>query len=167
MFEHTGVLVGGGQGRLLRLRFGLKRCEIVAEGLPIGERRADRQDRGIDRPAAPDRLIGFLNSLFELVAHRLGLGPKLPERLIQPQDLGGKILEIRPLSREVPPAHANEGSKDQSKEQADQPRNLADHGFRVAALVLIDELRLQSEAGIAGDHEQDENQHADKENAHN
>jgi len=89
----------------------------------------------------------------------------LSERLIEPQDLGGEILQIRPLGREIGPADANERSQDQREKKADQPRDLADHGFRLARLVLIDELCLQSEAGIAGDHEQDENQCADKKNA--
>jgi hypothetical protein len=90
----------------------------------------------------------------------------LPERLIQPQDLGGEIFQVRPLRREIAPAHADEGSEDQREEKADQPRNLAHHGFRVACLVLIHEPRLQSQPGVAGDHEQDENQYPDKKNAH-
>ena len=166
LFDHAGVLVGGRQRRLLRVSFWLKRRQKVADALRIGEGRAYREHRGVDGPAAPDRPIGFLDSRFELVAHRLGLGAKLPERLIEPQDLGGEILEVRPLSREIPPAHANEGSEDQREKKADQPRDLADHGFRLARLVLIDEPRLQSEAGVAGDHEQDENKYADKKNAH-
>ena len=56
--------------------------------------------------------------------------------------------------------------EDQREKKADQPRDLADDGFRLARLVLIDEPRLQREPGIAGDHEQDENQYADKKNAH-
>ena len=166
LFDHAGVLIGGRQRRLLRLSFRLKRREKVADRLRAGERRADREHSGVDASPAPDRPIGFFDSRFELVAHRLGLGPKLPERLIEPQNLGGEILEIRPLSREIPPAHANEGSEDQCEKKADQPRDLADHRFGVARLVLIHEPRLQREPGIASDHEQDENKYADKKNAH-
>jgi hypothetical protein len=130
LFDHAGVLVGGRQRRLLRIGLGLKRREKVADPLRVGEGRADRQ---VDRPAAaPDRRVGFLDSRFELVAKRLGLRPELRQRLIEPQDLGGEILQVRPLRREIGPADANKGSQDQRKKKADQPRNLADHGFRVA-----------------------------------
>jgi hypothetical protein len=109
--------------------------------------------------------MGFLDPFFEPVAHWFGLGTELGERLVEPQNLSGKSFKIRSLAREIAPADANERPQDQSEKKADQPRDLADHGFRLARLVLIDELRLQSEAGIAGDHEQNEDQNADKKNA--
>src|ERR1700677_4220241 len=110
--------------------------------------------------------MGLLDSRFELVAHRLGLGPKLPERLVEPQDLGREIFQVGPLGREIGEAHADQGAQNQREKKADQPRNLADYSLRLACLVFLLELCLQSQPGVAGDHEQDENQYAGKKNAH-
>ena len=166
LFDQAGVCVSRRQRRLLGVGLGPKRREIIGGRLCVGEGRPDRQQCRVYRPAAPNRRVGLLNSLLDPVAHRLGLGSILRERLIQPQDLGGEILHVGPLSRIIGKADADEGSKDQRQEKADQPGNLADHGLRLAGLVVRQEPRLQSEAGKAGGHEQDENQYADEEDLH-
>ena len=78
----------GRQRRFLRVRRGFERREKVADRLRVGEA-APRRSRARDRrPAAPDRVVAFLDSLLDLVAQRLGLGTVLRQRLIEPQTSG-------------------------------------------------------------------------------
>ena len=88
LFDHAGVGVRRRKRRLLGVGFGLQRAKIVGERLGALQRPLDREHGRIDLAAAPDRRVGLLDALLEPVAHWLGLGPELSERLIEPEDLG-------------------------------------------------------------------------------
>jgi hypothetical protein len=62
----------------LGVRLGLQRRE-VADRLRVGEWPLDGQRRRVNVSTSPERVIALLDSLLELVAHRLSLVSLKPE----------------------------------------------------------------------------------------
>jgi hypothetical protein len=127
LLDHTGVLARRRQSLLLRVRFGFKRREKVAHALRVGQRHRDRQQIGVGVSASPERLIALDDSRLELVARRLGLGPILPQRLVEPQNLGGKDLRDNTLARYFSAMYQQQPVPDEGELFAPDKITLRDH----------------------------------------
>src|SRR5271166_5106230 len=160
------VLVRRRQGLLLCVRLRLKGREIVSHSLRVLQRPLNGQRVAVGFAPAPKRLVADDDRLFQLVPRGLGLRPVLLERLIEPENLGRKGLELGLLAGEEGKADADQRSQNQRQEQADQPRHLTDHAARVGRLVVFGEPLLRHEAGVAASEDQDENNDADDGDSH-
>ncbi len=124
LLDHAGVQVRRRQRRFLDVGLRFQRRKIVGDRLRVGERRANRQGGRVGAPSAPERFVAFDDSLLDLVPQGLGFRSVLPERLIEPQDLGGEGLQIGLLGRIVSETDADQRSQNQRKKKADQARYL-------------------------------------------
>ena len=116
--------------------FGFSVARKSLDALRVGQGDRDRQRVGVEVSAAPKRLVSLDDSRLDLVPQGLGLRPILRERLIEPQDLGGKPLQFGLLGRVIRETDADQRSQNQRQEQSQQPRHLPDHALRLAGLVL-------------------------------
>jgi hypothetical protein len=85
----------------------------------------------------------------------------LRERLIEPQNLGGEVLQIGSLGRVISVTDANERAQNQREQQGEQSRHLTDDALRLARLVRGREPCLRVQPSVTGSHEQNENNDAD------